>query len=185
AKEEMYLGLLSGEWTAWLVLAVLVIGNAMLAGVALLVMIRPFLGEAMPTPKKPHEAPIAMLAGPMLLGAAGIVTGILPDWLGHDVLVPGASAILATEVESHLTLALDVTSPLLWLSALTWGLGVLVYRQADAIRTLLRRFDTALGWTADTVFDVVMFALIRFAGAVTRFLHHGQRSEEHTSELQS
>ncbi|MHA6298166.1 putative monovalent cation/H+ antiporter subunit A [Devosia sp. CAU 1758] len=174
AKEEMYLGLMSGQWTAWLVLVVLVIGNAMLAGVALLVMIRPFLGEAVQTPKKPHEAPIAMLAGPILLGAAGIVTGILPDWLGHDVLVPGSSAILATEVESHLTLALDVTSPLLWLSALTWGLGVLVFRQADTIRTLLRRFDNALGWTADTVFDAVMFGLIRFAGAVTRFLHHGQ-----------
>lgn len=174
AKEEMYLGLLSGEWTAWLVLIVLVAGNAMLAGVALLVMIRPFLGEAVPTPKKPHEAPIGMLAGPLLLGAAGIVAGILPDWLGHDVLAPGAGAILGREVESHLTLAMDITSPLLWLSALTWGLGVVVYRQADAIRTLLRRFDAALGWTADTVFDIVMFSLIRFAGAVTRLLHHGQ-----------
>jgi multicomponent Na+:H+ antiporter subunit A len=174
AKEEMYLGLMSGEWTAWLVLAVLVAGNAMLAGVALLVMIRPFLGEAVPTPKTPHEAPIAMLAGPIVLGAAGIVAGILPEWLGHDVLAPGAAAILGREVESHLTLALDATSPLLWLSALTWLLGVLVYRQADLIRTLLRRFSTGLGWTADTVFDAVMFGLIRFSGAVTRFLHHGQ-----------
>src|SRR5690606_14337018 len=105
----------------------LVAGNAMLAGVALLVMIRPFLGEALPTPKKPHEAPIAMLAGPILLGAAGVVAGILPDWLGHDVLAPGAGAILGQAVESHLSLALDVTSPLLWLSALTWALGILVY----------------------------------------------------------
>jgi multicomponent Na+:H+ antiporter subunit A len=137
-------------------------------------MIRPFLGEAVPTPKTPHEAPIAMLAGPIVLGAAGIVAGILPEWLGHDVLAPGAAAILGREVESHLTLALDATSPLLWLSALTWLLGVLVYRQADLIRTLLRRFSTGLGWTADTVFDAVMFGLIRFSGAVTRFLHHGQ-----------
>lgn len=174
AKEEMYLGLISGDWTAWLVLAVLVAGNAMLAGVALLVMIRPFLGEAIPTPKTPHEAPIAMLAGPIVLGAGGIVAGVLPEWLGHDVLAPGAAAILGREVESHLTLALDVTSPLLWLSALTWLLGVLVYRQADVIRTLLRRFSNGLGWTADTVFDAVMFGLIRFSGAVTRFLHHGQ-----------
>jgi multicomponent Na+:H+ antiporter subunit A len=174
AKEEMYLGLLGGEWSTWLVLVVLVAGNAMLAGVALLVMIRPFLGELVPTPKKPHEAPIAMLAGPILLGAAGIVAGILPEWLGHDVLSPGAGAILGRTVESHLTLAIDFASPLIWLSALTWLLGVLVYRQVDAIRTLLRRFDTALGWTADTVFDVVMFGLIRFSGAVTRLLHHGQ-----------
>ncbi len=174
AKEEMYLGLMSGEWTAILVMIVLIAGNAMLAGVALLVMIRPFLGEVVATPKKPHEAPIAMLAGPILLGVLGIVAGVMPDMLGHDVLVPAASAILNMGVESHLTLAIDFTSLLIWLSALTWALGVLVYRQADAIRTLLRRFDAALGWTADNVFDVVMFSLIRFSGAVTRFIHHGQ-----------
>ncbi|SMQ60884.1 multisubunit sodium/proton antiporter, MrpA subunit [Devosia lucknowensis] len=174
AKEEMYLGLLGGEWMAWLVLVVLVAGNAMLAGVALLIMIRPFLGETLSTPRKAHEAPVAMLAGPIVLGSAGIVAGVLPDWLGHDVLVPGASAILGMPVESHLTLALDFASPLLWLSALTWAFGIVVYRQVDAIRTLLRRFDAVLGWTADTVFDSVMFGLIRFSGALTRLLHHGQ-----------
>src|SRR5690606_22601288 len=116
----------------------------------------------------------AMLAGPLLLGAGGIVAGLLPEWLGHDLVAPASAAILGRPVESHLTLALDVTGPLLWLSALTWGVGILVYRQADAIRTLLRRFEGALGWTADTLFDAVMFGLIRFSGAVTRLLHHGR-----------
>ena len=174
AKEEMYAGLAGGDWRGLLTLIVLVAGNGMLVGVALLVMIRPFLGETVPTPKKPQEAPIAMLAGPLLLGAGGIVAGLLPEWLGHDLVAPASAAILARPVESHLTLALDVTGPLLWLSALTWGVGILVYRQADAIRTLLRRFEGALGWTADTVFDAVMFGLIRFSGAVTRLLHHGR-----------
>lgn len=174
AKEEMYLGLMQADWMSLLVLLVLVAGNAMLAGVALIVMIRPFLGATVPTPKRAHEAPLAMLIGPVLLGAGAIVAGILPDWLGHDVLVPAASAILQRDVTSHLTLALDFTSLLLWLSALTWVLGVVVYRQADRIRTLLRRFDTWLGWTADIVFDAVMFGLIRFAATVTRALHHGR-----------
>ncbi|WP_248306265.1 putative monovalent cation/H+ antiporter subunit A [Devosia oryzisoli] len=174
AKEEMYLGLIGGQWETALALIVLVLGNALLAGVALLVLIRPFLGDLAPTPKPPHEAPIAMLAGPILLGAGGIVAGLLPDWVGHDVLVPAASAVLGETVKSHLSLAIDLTSPLLWLSALTWALGILFYRQADTMRTLLRRFEQGLGWTADTVFDAVMFGLIRFAGAVTRFFHHGQ-----------
>lgn len=174
AKEEMYLGLVSGEWTALLVLAVLVVGNALLAGVGLLIMIRPFLGDVVETPRKPHEAPIAMLAGPIVLGGAAIVAGILPDWLGHDVLVPGASAILGAAVESHLSLAIDLTSPLIWLSGLTWVLGVLVFRQASAIRAVLRRFDVALGWTADKVFDACYFGLLCFSGAVTRAIHHGK-----------
>ncbi|QQR41170.1 putative monovalent cation/H+ antiporter subunit A [Devosia rhizoryzae] len=174
AKEEMYLGLLSGDPTQIATLVILVVGNALLAGVAMLVMIRPFLGEAVPTPREPHEAPIAMLVGPILLGGLAIVAGILPEWLGHDVLQPASLAILGRAVESHLSLALDFTSLLLWLSVLTWLLGIAVYRQADGARTVLRRIDNAMRWNADTVFDDVMFGLIRFSGAVTRFLHHGR-----------
>ncbi|NMA97425.1 MAG: DUF4040 domain-containing protein [Phyllobacteriaceae bacterium] len=174
AKEEMYLGLMAGDWQTIATLAVLIAGNALLAGVAMLVVIRPFLGEAVVTPKTPHEAPLGMLAGPMLLGALGIILGVMPDLVGHDVVSPVVASVLGHIVESHLTLALDFTSLLLWLSVATWALGILVFRQADNIRTVLRRLHNGLGWTADTVFDVVMFALIRFSGAVTRLLHHGR-----------
>lgn len=174
AKEEMYLGLMSGDWVSVSTLVVLVAGNAMLGGIGLLVMIKPFLGETVPTPKTAHEAPIAMLAGPLLLGAAGIVAGLLPDWLGHDILAPGATAILGDAVVPHLSLAINLASPLLWLSALTWVLSILVFRLAVPMRTVLRRAEHAIGWTADSVFDAVMFGLIRFSGAVTRALHHGQ-----------
>src|SRR5690606_20175754 len=73
-----------------------------------------------------------------------------------------------------LSLAINPTSPLLWLSIATWGIGVLVYRQAAALRTVLRRFESWLGWTADSVFDALMFGLIRFSGAVTRLRQHGR-----------
>ena len=174
AKEEMYLGLLAWRWDDITVLVVLVAGNAMLAGVAMLVMIKPFLGPLLPMPKSAHEAPIAMLAGPIILGAAGIVAAVMPDCLGHVVLQPGASSILGAPVESHLSLAINPANPLIWLSVLTWVLGVLVYRNAALLRTLMRRLEAGLGWTADTVFDALMFGLIRFSGAVTRFLHHGK-----------
>jgi multicomponent Na+:H+ antiporter subunit A len=174
AKEEMYLGLMHWQWSDMAVLLVLLAGNAMLAGVAMLVLVRPFLGPVLPTPKLAHEAPIAMLAGPVVLGAASIVASVMTDWLGHTLVEPGAAAILGEAVSSHLTLAINPASPLLWLSIATWALGYLVYRQAAAMRTLLRRFGAGLGWTADTVFDAVMFGLIRFSGAVTRLLHHGR-----------
>lgn len=173
AKEEMYLALIGGDWKLLLVLAVLVVGNALLAGVAMVVMIKPFLGDVVPTPRVPHEAPVAMLAGPIVLGGVGVVAGLLPEWLSQDVLGPGATSIIGREVEPHLTLALDLASPLIWLSALTWLLGVVVFRQAHALRALLRRMHAGPGWTADTVFDAVMFGLIRFSATVTRFLHHG------------
>nr|WP_233280782.1 hydrogen gas-evolving membrane-bound hydrogenase subunit E [Devosia oryziradicis] len=173
AKEEMYLGLLSLQWPDIATLAVLLVGNAMLAGVAMLILIRPFLGPVLSTPKTAHEAPIAMLVGPIVLGAAGIVASVMPDWLGLALLEPGTLAVLGEAISGHLSLAVDPTNPLLWLSVATWALGYLVYRQAAALRTLSRRFEVALGWTADTAFDGAMFGLIRFSGAVTRLLHHG------------
>jgi multicomponent Na+:H+ antiporter subunit A len=174
AKEEMYLGLLHWDWRDVAVLVVLVVGNAILAGIAMIVMVRPFLGPIVPLPKTVHEAPIAMLAGPILLGAAGIVAGVMPDWLGQTVLEPGASAILEAEVESHLSFAINPASALIWLSLATWALGLVIYRQHNMLRTVLRRFANWLDWNADKVFDAVMFGLIRFAAAVTRLLHHGK-----------
>ena len=174
AKEEMYLGLLDLQGGDIAVLLVLLAGNGLLAGVAMLILVKPFLGPVLPTPKSAHEAPIAMLVGPILLGAGGVVAAVMTDWLGHTILEPGAAAVLGEPVTSHLSLAINPASPLLWLSLATWGLGFLVYRQAAAIRTLLRRFEAGLGWTADTVFDSVMFRLIRFSGSITRMLHHGR-----------
>lgn len=174
AKEEMYLGLFGTQWSQLVILTVLVIGNAALAGVAALVAIKPFLGANMPTPKTGHEAPVAMLAGPVVLGGAVIVLALLTDWFGHAILVPAASAAFGSAVESHMTWAIDLASPILWLSVATWALGLVFYRQAASIRTMLRRLDSAIGWTADMVFDAAMFGLIRFSGAVTRFLHHGR-----------
>lgn len=174
AKEEMYLGLLGWQWSDMVVLLVLVAGNAILAGIAMLILVRPFLGPIVPTPKPAHEAPIAMLAGPVVLGGASIVAGVMPDWLVGALIGPGTLAVLGEAATSHLSLAINPASPLLWLSIATWLLGYLVYRQASVLRTLLRRLESGLGWTADTVFDAVMFGLIRFSGAVTRLLHHGK-----------
>lgn len=173
AKEEIYAGLSDGPWQDIFALCVLVAGNALLGAVGLLVAIKPFLGAEVVTPKAAHEAPIAMLAGPLVLGAAGVVAAVMTDWFGSSVLEPGATAIMGEPVKSHLTLFIDLGSIALWLSVLTWGLAVLVYQQAAMIRTLLRRASSVL-WTADQVFDAVMFGLIRFAGAATRTLHHGR-----------
>nr|WP_245893320.1 putative monovalent cation/H+ antiporter subunit A [Devosia naphthalenivorans] len=174
AKEEMLLGAFGPQWLQGLALVVLIVGNALLAVVAALIAIKPFLGATSQTPKSPHEAPIAMLIGPVLLGAAGIVGALVLDWFGHTVLEPTASAILASPVESHLAWSINFASPILWLSVLVWALALAMYGQADRIRTLLNRAHRAVGWTADHVFDAAMFGLIRFSAWITRLLHHGR-----------
>jgi multicomponent Na+:H+ antiporter subunit A len=174
AKEEMYLASMAGDWTALAVLATLVAGNALMAAAALVVLLRPFMGPYVEVPKSPHEAPVGMLAGPALFGAAGLGAAFATTWLAHEILGPSASAVLAQSVEGHLELKFDLASLVFWLSILTWLLGGAIYWQSDRLRTWLRRAEEATGWSFDRFFDVLMFGLIRMAGAVTRTLHHGR-----------
>ncbi|MHB1103455.1 MAG: putative monovalent cation/H+ antiporter subunit A [Devosia sp.] len=174
AKEEMYAALLTDAWQPLLVLGVLIIGNALLAGVALAVLIKPFMGTPVPLPKEPHEASIGLLVGPALFAVLGIVAGFMTSWIGAMLVAPAASVIAGAGIEGHLAPGLDPLAPLFWLSVLTWLLGGLVYWKLDIIRTVLRRGQIAVGWSFDKGFDALMFGLIRLAGAVTRTWHHGQ-----------
>ncbi len=174
AKEEMYAALALGQLQPLLALAALVIGNALLGGIALALLIRPFMGEVLPTPIAPHEAPVAMLAGPVALGGLGIVAGFMPGWLGEFMVAPATSAILGNAVVSHLKPGIDPTGWPFWLSLVTWALAGAVYVRLDQGRALLRRLGESGGWNFDRGFDAVYFGLVRFAAAVTRLLHHGR-----------
>src|SRR5690606_31705029 len=125
-------------------------------------------------PKEPHEAPPAMLAGPLLFAGLGVLLGLLTGWLSGAVLAPAVSAIAGAAVDPHLALVVDPLTPVFWLSIATWGLGLLLFFKLDTIRTLLRRAQLAIGWTFDIGFDWLMFGLIRLAAGFTRFWHHGR-----------
>jgi len=174
AKEEMYLAFALGDPEAVATLAVLVVGNALLGGIALVVLIRPFMRQLMPTPIAPHEAKPAMLAGPLVLGAAGIALGFFPGVLGDTVVAPTVASILGGEVNGHLSFGFDPLSLAFWLSVLTWVLAFLAFRFADWGRTLLRAGAGRIGWSFDRGFDQAYFGLVRLAGWVTRTLHHGR-----------
>jgi multicomponent Na+:H+ antiporter subunit A len=173
AKEEMYLGLATADWLPLLALLVVIAGNALLAVVGLVVALKPFLGPEIDTPKVPHEASPSLVAGPLVLALLGLVTGIATGWFGGIILTPAASAALGSPVESHLAISIDPLSLVFWLSVLTWGLAGLAYIRLDWLRVRLRRLHGKIP-SADNGFDIAMFGLIRFAGAVTRALHHGR-----------
>lgn len=172
AKEEIYAGA-TDAWLEVLPLIVLVVGNGLLGAVALAVLIKPFFGPTLPTPKSPREGPVTMLAGPVLLGIAGIGAGIAVGPLAHDLLAPMAGAVLDASVKGHVGWAFNATSPAFLLSLLTWAIAGIGFWQADRLRSLLRRpLFTRL--SLDAGFDAAMFGLIRWAGGMTRGWHHGR-----------
>lgn len=174
AKEEMYAALALGQVESLVALVALVVGNALLGAIGLALLIKPFMGQLLPTPIEAHEAPVAMLAGPIVLGVLGIFFGFVPALAGQLAVAPATSAILGVEVVTHLAFGLDLLGPAFWLSVVTWLLAIGLFIRLDFARTLLRRAATVIGWSFDIGFDWVYFGIVRIAGGVTRLLHHGR-----------
>lgn len=171
AKEEIYAALAGAGWYPLAPVIVLVAGNALLGAVALALMIKPFMGPPVLTPKQPRGEPAPLLLGPVLFGVLGLLAGFVVPWLGESILAPAATAISGLKIESHLSMAIDIASPAFWLSVLTWGLAGGIFWGLDWLRGTARRLERL--WSFDRGFDALMFGLIRLAGAVTRFWHHG------------
>ena len=174
AKEEMYLALETGLPLDVALLILLILGNGLLGAVGIVLAVRPFLGPYMPPPKSPHEAPVAMLAGPIVFAVLGAGAVLVTAWLAHALLEPATAAITAASAEVHLKTAIDVGSLVFWLSVLTWLVAAVAFWQLDRTRTLLARAQSVWRFTFDRGFDTFMFSLIRLAGAMTRMLHHGR-----------
>lgn len=175
AKEEMYLAFAKiGEVWAYLVMFVVFLGNALMMAVGLAIVIRPFFGAERPTPKHPHEGPFAMWGGPVLFGLAALAGGTLVGWTGEAFLAPAASAITNHAVHPHLSLIPSFTALPVYVSLLTWALGVFFFWKLVDIRTGLKAVLDFTGWSFDKIFDFLMFGLVRGAHAITQFLHHGR-----------
>ena len=174
AKEEMYAAVATGDAVALTALAVLVIGNVLLAVAGIAVLVRPFMGALIPTPVAPHEAPPSMLVGPLVLGVVGIGLGIFPKWAGEQFVAPAVSAISGHRAETHLGAPIDFLGTVFWLSVLTWALAIVLYARFDWLRLSLGRLAGRGRWSFDKGFDAAYFGLVRLAALVTRLLHHGR-----------
>lgn len=174
AKEEVYLSLATNSAVAWLSIAVLLLGNAMLGAIALAFLIRPFFGRQQPPSDKVHEAGFSLWIGPALFGLVGLAVAFVVGTYGDQIVGPMATAINGRSVAAHLGFAVDLAALPIWLSVGTWALASLIYWQLDVIRSILRQMEQSFRWSFDQGFDQLVFGLVRLAGAWTRLFHHGQ-----------
>jgi multicomponent Na+:H+ antiporter subunit A len=172
AKEEMYQAASLPEVAMIAVLVVLVVGNVLLGAIGLLLAIRPFMGVQLATPKLPHEAPWGMILGPLLLGVAGLALALLPGVV-EQLLAPALAAVAPDAHAFHMPANIEIIGLPFLLSMLTWVLAVAVFRLFDPLRMGLNRVLRRVP-SLDRGFDRAYFGLVRLAGAVTRFFHHGR-----------
>jgi multicomponent Na+:H+ antiporter subunit A len=155
----------------------LVVGIALLANIAMVVVacilsLRCFAGPRVETPKTPQDPGLAMLAGPLVLAALGLVFGLAP-WLVSDALIlPAAAAIAGRPIDYTLSLWHGFT-PMLLLSVVTLALGIAVFRNGTGIRLRLAMVEAIPRWGPDRGYDRLMQGLQQLAAWQTRMIQSG------------
>ncbi|MDX1387785.1 MAG: putative monovalent cation/H+ antiporter subunit A [Acidobacteriota bacterium] len=161
---------------AWLVLAA-VVANVALVASALMVSVRPFLGASRKTPKKPHEAPLAMVLPPVLLALFGLARGLQPEPFENSIGSAAASAILGETVTMKLKLwhgvdplALSVLALSFLTLAAGFGLYQVVKRRLAPIGQAMHALER-IG--PARLYEISLDGLNRGAGWVTRVIQTG------------
>jgi multicomponent Na+:H+ antiporter subunit A len=140
AKEQFYesvrMSALPGVWSG--ILIALAVGASMCLGAAgFIAGIAPFRGRSMPTPAS-HDAPASLWLGPLVLGAIGLVLGVVP------ALAAGPVALAVAAV----TGAVSTVTLVLWHGFnTTFALSLLTLAGAGGLFALRSRL-WRLGWPA-------------------------------------
>ncbi len=149
-----------------------VISGALFTTAALIVGIRPFFGIAKPTPKHPHEAPVAMWLGPALLAVAGLVLGIFPNLIERS-LVAGAISVVRgapATLDLYLWHGFNIALMLSITSVVT---GVALYFAWAFLRRTTSIVERVLGFWPGNGYRLTIDAINRLARRVTGVLQNG------------
>jgi multicomponent Na+:H+ antiporter subunit A len=171
AKETTYAALLDFPW----LLAASVLANAFGMLVAIVVGWRIFTGERPITPDEPGPVPVSLWQGPVILGIAGLLLGVL-GWMGEPVVQRAAEAMAGEPVPVKLALWQGFEFEALMalgFSVFTLVLGFGFYR----IHHLLLRLSRELDWLYQRgpyrLFDMGLNQFMALAKWQTRMLQHG------------
>jgi len=153
------------------------VANVFLVAMALVVALRPFLGARTAAALEAHEAPPLMLAGPLVLAAAGLFVGLVPGAFDAALGSAMASAIGGRTIIMKLKLwhGLDPTAlTALLISAATLAAGAAVFLRFRAgLSRLAARFARLGRHGPARGFERLYAGLLDLAVVVTRGTQNG------------
>jgi len=175
-KEATYEAALHGGSWAPLILGVSVLANAALVGSGLLVGLKPFIGEVKGAfTREPHEAPVSMWGGPLVLGILGLAFGVYPALIDHSVLQAAQAGILQESHELHLALWHGINAALI-ASLVTFALGFAIYAYWEGLResVFMAGLGTLFGQGPGQAFERGLYGVSTVSHAVTRRVQNGR-----------
>lgn len=173
SKEYLFEAQLASTWN-FAAVAVAVVVNSVMVGVAGVVSIRPFFMK----PRRPltilHGETPGLLAGPLVLAIAGITLGIVPNVVAVTLIGPAVFALTGTPVDVSFALWHGIT-PMLVLSAVVLSIGTLVAVYWGPIHLMLRRRRILHGLFGDRLYNRVFDGILGLASGSTRILQNGDQ----------
>lgn len=145
-----------------------VLANALMVTLGLVIVLRVVFGSRGDSPHAPHEAPWAMLVGPVVFAGAGLAIGLSPGSIGTTLVQPALLAVYGAPYEVKLKLWHGVNLPLM-MSILTSVLGLTLYLGRRYLMALAGRIP-AYG---DAFWDGLMVAVPRGFAWATRQIQTG------------
>lgn len=171
-KEIMYKGALAETLCPGLSAGAALFANALMTAIGGVLVIRPFLGRPPRYAAPVREAPACMWCGPVILGGIGIFFGIVPDWVGRNLVAPAVRAFHFSPKEIRLELFHGLNAPLL-LSVVTLTLGVCFYLGHRRIYRWVAASVERLPITAAAVYEACLKGVAGLGRIQTRLIQSG------------
>jgi multicomponent Na+:H+ antiporter subunit A len=166
--ESALLGTYSGLITPAAVLVSMV-----LVALALLVGVKPFFRSEADLPRTPHEPPVEMWLGPLILGGLGLSFGLVPGGLHRWLLEPAVGASLGKSVQVGLPPfhLLDIKILLSFIAFLGGGL---IFWWGHTLRRVAVVPGLLAPLTPGSLYEAALNALETLAAHQTRFFQSGR-----------
>lgn len=171
SKEFLFEAQLESSWEL-VPLAIAVIVNAAMVGVAGVVTLRPFFMGRGKINSVNHGESFSLVMPPLLLALAGLVISLEPDWITRVALRPAVAAVYGRAVEVDIAVWHGVT-PMLLLSVVVVTIGGLIVRFWRQIHTRLRSLERVDLNAVERGWEQGLRDLVRLSGWVTEQFQHG------------
>jgi multicomponent Na+:H+ antiporter subunit A len=152
SKEFLFEAQIESSWDA-VPMAIAVLVNAVIVGVAGVVTLRPFFMNRDRVREVRHREVPGLLVGPVVLALLGLVISLEPDWFDRTLVRPAVAAVYGRPVAVEVGLWHGVT-PMLLLSLTVLGIGALLFvywvpiHQRLRAETPLDRYQVEHGYDA-------------------------------------
>jgi multicomponent Na+:H+ antiporter subunit A len=171
AKENVYLELLVSPALT----AAAIVANVFVFAALAAVAYSAFYGAPVATPKRPHEVPLAMWLGPVVLGVLSVLLGLFP-FLSDRFAFAVLRTLYAEAEPVHLALWHGLEGRygvVLTLSVLTLALGLGAFRLRAHLLGFATRMARVYAYGPTRWYEAGLAALMEVARAQTRVLQNG------------